>query len=51
MERKRERIEVEDRYQLEHKQYFDESGRVFDLRALTDTHFVADVSSEMKGGN
>lgn len=49
--RKRERIEVEGRYQTDHKQYFDESGRVFDLRMLTETHFVADNLGEMKGGN
>ncbi|WP_342472998.1 ATP-binding cassette domain-containing protein [Metasolibacillus sp. FSL H7-0170] len=50
-ERKLERIEVERNYQLEHKQYFDENGRVYDLSPISDTHFVAATSSALKGGN
>ncbi|MCT6926086.1 MAG: ATP-binding cassette domain-containing protein [Metasolibacillus sp.] len=50
-ERKRERIEVERNYQVEHKQYFDENGRVYDLTPISDTHFVAATSSALKGGN
>ncbi|MEO4054239.1 ATP-binding cassette domain-containing protein [Solibacillus sp. CAU 1738] len=48
--RKRERIEVERHYQDEHKKYFDENGRVFDLVPISDTHLVA-ATSELKGGN
>ncbi|MGM9944845.1 MAG: ATP-binding cassette domain-containing protein [Lysinibacillus sp.] len=44
-ERKRERIEVEKNYQLEHAKYFDENGRVFDLSPISTTHFVAATSS------
>lgn len=50
-DRKRERIEVERNYQVEHKQYFDENGRVYDLTPISDTHFVAATSSALKGGN
>ncbi|TQR20229.1 ATP-binding cassette domain-containing protein [Psychrobacillus vulpis] len=39
--RKRERITVEQNYQKEEYQYFDEDGRVFDLYSLSDTHKVA----------
>lgn len=39
--RKRERILVEQHYQQEHNQYFDEKGRVFDLQPISDTHQVA----------
>lgn len=48
-ERKLERIEVERDYQLNHKQYFDENGRVYDLQPISDTHFVA-ATSAVKGG-
>lgn len=44
-ERKRERIEVEKHYQLEHAKYFDENGRVFDLSPISNTHFVAATAS------
>lgn len=49
-ERKVERIEVERHYQVEHKQYFDENGRVYDLSPISDSHFVAATSSVAKGG-
>ncbi|SOC35054.1 peptide/nickel transport system ATP-binding protein [Ureibacillus acetophenoni] len=39
--RKRERINVETHYQKEHSLSFDESGRVFDLVPVSETHFVA----------
>lgn len=48
-ERKRQRIEVENYYQGEHQNYFDENGRVFDLIKLTDSHFVA-ANAQEKGG-
>ncbi|MEC1178831.1 ATP-binding cassette domain-containing protein [Metasolibacillus meyeri] len=50
-DRKLERIEVERNYQVEHKQYFDENGRVYNLSPISDTHFVAATSSALKGGN
>ena len=45
-DRKRERILVEQNYQEEYRKYFDENERVFDLRALSDTHSVAATSQE-----
>lgn len=39
--RKIERINVEKNYQLDHQQYFDLSGRVYDLQSISDTHAVA----------
>ena len=50
-QRKIERITVERSYQAEYKQYFDDSGRVYDLEPITDTHFVARASKNMKGDN
>ncbi|WP_391208130.1 ATP-binding cassette domain-containing protein [Psychrobacillus sp. L4] len=47
--RKRERIKVESDYVIEHKNYYDPNGRVFDLKQLTDTHFVA-MNAHEKGG-
>ncbi|QFF98237.1 ABC transporter ATP-binding protein [Psychrobacillus glaciei] len=47
--RKRDRIKVEADYVIEHKNYYDPNGRVFDLKKLTDTHFVA-MSAHEKGG-
>ncbi|MFF2752237.1 ATP-binding cassette domain-containing protein [Psychrobacillus sp. NPDC058041] len=47
--RKRERIKVESDYVIEHKNYYDQNGRVFDLKQLTDTHFVA-MNAHEKGG-
>lgn len=49
-ERKIERQRVEANYHVENKQYFDENGRVFDLRPISDTHKVAMTASE-QGGN
>ena len=43
-ERKRERIRVEQHYQAEHKNYFDENERVFDLLPVSNTHYVAATS-------
>ena len=40
-ERKKERIEVETNYAANHKNYYDENGRVYDLKQLSNTHFVA----------
>ncbi|MFJ8064096.1 ABC transporter ATP-binding protein [Psychrobacillus sp. NPDC096426] len=48
-ERKKERIEVEANYAVNHKNYYDENGRVYDLKRLTDTHLVA-MSAHEKGG-
>ncbi|WP_313892496.1 ATP-binding cassette domain-containing protein [Psychrobacillus sp.] len=48
-ERKKERIEVEAHYQLEHKTYYDTNGRVYDLTPLTNTHSVA--THNVKGEN
>ncbi|MEK9197532.1 ATP-binding cassette domain-containing protein [Ureibacillus sp. 179-F W5.1 NHS] len=47
-QRKRERIKVEQHYQVEHKNYFDENERVFDLVPVSSTHFVA-ATSQVKG--
>lgn len=41
VERKIERINVEKNYQLDHHQYFDSNGRVYDLQSISDTHAVA----------
>ncbi|KGR73672.1 ATP-binding cassette domain-containing protein [Ureibacillus sinduriensis] len=46
--RKRERIRVEQNYQAEHKNYFDENERVFDLLQVSNTHYVASTS-QVKG--
>ena len=40
-ENKRRRLEIEREYLANEKKYYDENGRVFDLKKLTDTHFVA----------
>ncbi|MFC6038062.1 ABC transporter ATP-binding protein [Paenisporosarcina macmurdoensis] len=48
VERKVERITVENNYQLDNHQYFDANGRVYDLQAISDTHEVA--MSEIKEG-
>lgn len=45
VERKRERISVDQHYQAEHKKYFDVNERVFDLAPVSNTHFVAATSS------
>lgn len=47
--RKVQRIEVERHYQQEHKMYFDENGRVYDLAPISNTHYVA-ITSLVKGG-
>lgn len=46
-ERKVRRIEVETNYQQQHKQYFDENGRVFDLTPISNTHLVAATSNKI----
>ena len=48
-ERKIERIEVEKYYQQEHKRYFDENGRVYDLVPISESHLVAATSQVKKG--
>lgn len=48
VERKVERINVENNYQIDNHQYFDANGRVYDLQAISDTHEVA--MSEIKEG-
>ena len=48
-ERKKERIEVESNYATNHKNYYDENGKVYDLKKLSMTHFVA-MSAHEKGG-
>ena len=40
-ENKKRRIEIEKEYLSNESKYYDENGRVFDLKKLTDTHFVA----------
>lgn len=47
--RKRERIKVETAYDVEHKDYYDPNGRVFNLKQLTNTHFVAMKAQEKEG--
>lgn len=49
-ERKIVRIEVEQDYQKNNQQYFDENGRVFDLVNISDSHLVAATASQVKGG-
>ncbi|MFJ5769203.1 ABC transporter ATP-binding protein [Psychrobacillus sp. NPDC093180] len=44
-ERKKERIEVEANYAANHKNYYDENGRVYDLTSLSNTHQVAIITS------
>lgn len=46
---KKRRLEVEKEYQDNHREYFDENGRVYDLQSISDTHKVA-LSSVQKGG-
>lgn len=48
-ERKKERIEVEANYDANHKNYYDENGKVYDLKQLSTTHFVA-TNAHVKGG-
>ena len=45
---KKRRIEIEKEYLKNEKKYYDENGRVFDLKKLTDTHFVALKNEIMK---
>lgn len=51
-EHKIERIRVEKEYQQNNAKYFDENGRVFDLKPINDHHSVAlrDVSQIVEGG-
>jgi peptide/nickel transport system ATP-binding protein len=48
-ERKVERIQVERDYQQNHKKYYDENGRVYDLTPISNTHLVAATSSIKEG--
>ena len=54
LKNKKRRIEIEKEYLKNEKKYYDENGRVFDLKKLTDTHFVAlkdeIVKNNGKGG-
>jgi len=45
-DRKRERIRVEQNYQAQYKNYFDENERVFDLTPISNTHAVATTSTK-----
>ena len=47
-ENKRRRLEIEREYLANEKKYYDENGRVFDLKKLTDTHFVAFKDKNLK---
>lgn len=48
---KKRRIEIEKEYLKNEKKYYDENGRVFDLKKLTDTHFVALKDEIKNNGN
>ena len=48
LKNKKRRIEIEKEYLKNEKKYYDENGRVFDLKKLTDTHFVAIKNEIMK---
>ena len=41
MENAIKRKKIEEEYQKNKKNFYDENGKVFDLKNLTDTHFVA----------
>jgi len=45
-DRKLERIRVEQNYQAQYKNYFDENERVFDLTPISNTHAVATTSTK-----
>lgn len=47
---KLQRLKVEQEYQKNNSEYFDENGRVYDLQSISSTHKVA-LSSVQKGGN
>lgn len=47
--RKKERIKVEADYVVEHTNYYDQNGKVYDLKQLTNSHFVA-MNAREKGG-
>ncbi|MEL4024156.1 ATP-binding cassette domain-containing protein [Lysinibacillus endophyticus] len=48
--RKRERIKIENYYQEQYKNYFDENERVLDLIPISNTHHVAATLPMQKGG-
>ena len=50
LKNKKRRIEIEKEYLKNEKKYYDENGRVFDLKKLTDTHFVA-IKNEIMQNN
>ena len=50
LKNKKRRIEIEKEYLKNEKKYYDENGRVFDLKKLTDTHFVA-IKDEIMQNN
>ncbi|ALC86292.1 MULTISPECIES: ATP-binding cassette domain-containing protein [unclassified Bacillus (in: firmicutes)] len=47
--RKRERIKVESDYVVNHRSYYDENGKVYDLKQLNESHQVA-MNAHEKGG-
>ncbi|MEH6943438.1 ABC transporter ATP-binding protein [Bacillus sp. JJ722] len=47
--KQKQRKEIEEQYALNEKHYYDENGRVYDLKAITDTHFVAIHDAEKVG--
>ncbi|MBF0779825.1 ABC transporter ATP-binding protein [Granulicatella sp. 19428wC4_WM01] len=47
---KLQRLKVEQEYQKNNSEYFDENGKVYDLQPISSTHSVA-LSSVQKGGN
>ena len=48
---KKRRQEIEKEYLKNESKYYDENGRVFDLKKLTDTHFVALKDEIKNNGN
>ena len=48
---KKRRQEIEKKYLKNESKYYDENGRVFDLKKLTDTHFVALKDEIKNNGN
>lgn len=49
-DRKVQRMQVESDYMANHKIYYDETGKVFDLMKLSDSHYVA-MNANTKGGS
>ncbi len=47
-EKYKKRIEIEKYYDEHEKEYYDEKGRVFDLKPLSNTHYVASTKEGVK---